>query len=89
MYSKIIPIGQAGSLTVTEAEGVAKLVLALSEASGGALAGVVKGSVSAEAEVSAKMLVDAALDFLAAKYPSASIIIESLKGIIDAEVASL
>lgn len=86
-YSKVIPIGSAGSLTISEAAGMGKIVLSLSEQSAGSFPGAAKGSVSAELDVSVVAVVDAALGLASAKWPAASGLIAGLQAIVDAELA--
>jgi len=88
-YSKVIPVGSAGSITISEAGGNAKLVVSLMEASGGSFPGVAKGTLSAEVDISGAVLIDAALSLLAAKYPSASALISGLESIINAEIVNI
>lgn len=89
-YSKLIPIGSAGQLSIAEAGGVAQLQLSLSESvGGGSVAGVAKGSVSASIEVSALELVDAGLGLLESKFPAVASIIAVLKAAIDAEASKV
>lgn len=88
-YSKVIPVGSAGSLTISEAAGEGKLVLSVAEAAGGSLVGVAKASINVEVDVSVAALVDVGLALAEAKYPSAAALIAGIKGIIDAEVATL
>jgi hypothetical protein len=88
-YSKVYPIGTAGSLTIGEVGGVATLTLALSESSGGSFVGAAKGTVSVQAEVSAIAIIDAGLALLEAKYPSAASILTALQAIIAAEAVNL
>ena len=88
-YSKVIPLGSAGSLSVSEEGGVAQLSLSVSEASAGSLAGVGKASASVQASVSAVALVDVLLGLASAKWPAAAPILESLEAIIAAEASKL
>lgn len=89
-FSKVIPVGSAGALVLSEDAGVASISVSLKEALGqGALAGVASGSVSAQVSVSAKELIDAGLELIAAKFPSAAPLIEGLKSAIDAELAKV
>lgn len=89
-FSKVIPIGAAGSLTISEAAGVASVVLALSESiGGGSTAGVAKGSVSAQVDVSAVQLIDAGLGLAAIKFPSFAAELALLKAAVDAELAKV
>lgn len=88
-YSKVVQLGSAGALSISEAGGVAKLSLSIAQSSAASLAGVLKGSLTAEVDVDGKVLVDSALDYLSAKYPSASAVILGLKAIVDAEIANV
>lgn len=89
-FSKVIPIGTAGSLVISEAGGIANLKLSVSEAlGGGSVAGVAKAALSAEVDVSALMLIDAGLGLLESKFPSASPIIATIKALVDAEIAKV
>ena len=89
-YSKVIQIGSAGQLSITEAAGIATVQVSLSEAvGGGSVAGAVKASVSAEVSISAMELVDAGLALAEAQFPSVASLIAAAKTAIDAEVAKL
>lgn len=89
-FSKVIQVGNAGQVAISEQGGVASVKVSLSEqVGGGSVAGVVKATVSAELDVSAKQLIDAGLDLAAAKFPAAAAAIEGAKAIIDAEMANL
>lgn len=87
-YSKVIPIGSMGSLTISEAGGDAKLSLSISDqAGGGPIAGVAKVSASVSADVSVQMLVDAGFELAKVKFPQFASEIDMAKGLIDAEMA--
>lgn len=89
-YSKVIPIGNAGSLNISEAGGVAKLDIAIAESLGGGnIAGVAKASVAIGVEVSALLLMDAGMDLAASKFPQFAAEIALVKGALDAEAAKL
>ena len=84
-YSKAL-----GPLTISESAGVVTIALAAdASVGGGSVAGVVKASVSAQAQLSAAQLIDAALELAAAKYPSVAIEIQGVKALVVAELASL
>ena len=69
-FSKVIQIGSAGSLTISEAAGVATVKVAIAEnVGGGEAAGVLKAVASAEIDVQAAELAQLALDFLKSKLP--------------------
>lgn len=87
-YQKVIPVGSAGSVTISEDGGTASVKVSLSEqAGGGNVVGFAKASLSAELDVSAAELVDAGLAIAAAKYPAAAALIDGVKAIIDSEMA--
>jgi hypothetical protein len=86
-YSKVIQIGSAGSLNISESAGLAKVSLQVSEKSAGSFPGVASASVSAEVDVSVVSLVDAALGLASAKWPQAAGLIAGLQAIVDAELA--
>jgi hypothetical protein len=89
-FSKVIPVGSAGAITISEEGGVATLKVSLSQSvGGGALKDVAKGSASVEVDMSAKQVIDAGLELAAHKFPAAALVIESAKTIIDAEMAKL
>lgn len=66
-FSKVIPIGSVGSLTLSEAAGVASVKVSLSENIDGSM---VKAVASAEVDVSAADFAQLALDFLKSKLPA-------------------
>lgn len=79
---------QIGPMEISEAGGVASVSISLSEAlGGGSMAGVVKASLVAKAEVSAVQLMDAGLLLLAGKFPAFAAEIGALKALVDAELA--
>lgn len=89
-FSKVIALGNAGSLTITEAGGIASVKVSVSESvGGGSVSGVAKAQLSAEVDVSAAMLIDAGLKLAAEKFPSAAIIIASVQAMVDAELAKI
>jgi hypothetical protein len=88
-YSKVIQLGKAGSINISESAGVASVAISISEASGGSLANVAKGTLSAEVSVSAAVLIDALLGLVASKYPSSASLISGLEAIINAEIVNL
>lgn len=89
-YSKVIPVGSAGSLTISEAGGVASLALALAESvGGGSVAGIATAKVSAEVDVSALMLMDAGLGLIEAKFPAFAAEVALVKAALDAELAKI
>jgi hypothetical protein len=78
-----------GPLVISESAGVVTVALALSESvGGGSVAGSLKASVFASAELSAVQLIDAALSLAAVKYPSVALEIQGVKALVDAELAS-
>lgn len=89
-FSKVIPVGEAGSISITESGGVATVKVALSQGvGGGSVAGFAKAQVSAEIDVSAIQLIDAGLALLKEKFPAAASIVDGAQAIIDAEVAKV
>lgn len=88
-YSKVIQIGSAGSLSLSEAGGVVSVNLSIAEASGGSLVGAGKASVSVQGELSVLAVVDVALNLVASKYPAASDIIKGLEAILAAEAPNV
>jgi hypothetical protein len=89
-FSKVIQVGDAGQVSISEQGGVASVEVALSQqAGGGDVAGFAKASVSAKIEVSAHQLIDAGLELAKAKFPSAASIIDGAKVIIDAEIGKV
>ena len=89
-YSKVIPVGSAGSLTISEAAGQASVKVSLNEqAGGGEIAGFAKAQLSAEIDVNALVLADVGLEIIAAKYPAASSLILSIKAIMDGEASKV
>ena len=84
-YSKVIQIGSAGSLTLSEAGGVVSVSLSLSEATGGSLAGAGKVSASVQGDISALVAVDALLGLVISKYPASAALIQGLEAILAAE----
>lgn len=90
MFQKVIPLGEAGSLTIAESGGVAKLSASIGASlGGGAVAGVLKGSATLELDVGAQQLVDLGLDLAAAKFPSVAPLIAAAKSAIDAQLAKI
>ena len=70
-FSKQIQLGSAGTLTITEASGVATIKISVAEnVGGGSAAGVVKAVASAEVDISAAQLAQIGLDFLKSKLPT-------------------
>ncbi len=89
-YSKVIQVGSAGSVTISEEGGVASVKVSLAESAGGGdVAGFAKATLSAELDVSALQLVDAGLGVLESKYPAAAPLIATIKGIIDSEASKV
>lgn len=88
-YSKVIQVGKAGSINISETAGVATVSVSLSDVSGGSLENVVKGTLSAEIQVSAAVLIDAVLKLASSKYPSAAGLITGLEAIINSELVNL
>lgn len=89
-YQKVIPVGSIGSMSITEQGGVATLAISLADSAGGGnVAGFLKAKATVEADVSALMLMDAALDLLAAKFPAGASAIQMLKALVDSEASKL
>lgn len=89
-YSKVIPIGSEGALTLSEAGGVATLEISLAEkAGGGDVAGFLSAVASVGVKISAIQLMDAGLGLAAAKFPSLAAEIALVQAAIDAEVKTL
>lgn len=87
-FSKVIPVGSAGQVEISEAAGVASFKVSLSQAAGGGpLEGFAKAKVSAEFDVSAAQLIKAGLELAKAKFPAAASIIDGAEAAIDAELA--
>ena len=87
-FSKVIPIGSAGSLSLNESAGGFSAVVSLQESvGGGAAAGAAQAKASIEFDIAGKQLMDLSLDLLAAKFPSLSAEIALIKAAADAEVA--
>lgn len=87
---KVIPIGSAGQLTISESGGVASISVSISQSvGGGSVAGVASGSLSASVQLSAAQLIDAGLELAKEKFPSAAAVINGAKAAIDAEMAKL
>lgn len=85
-FSKIIPLGSAGQITISEEGGAGSIALSISESvGGGSIAGVAKVKASVEVDASLLQLVDAGLLALEAKLPSLAAAIALLKAAIDAE----
>jgi hypothetical protein len=90
MFQKVIPVGEAGQVSITEQGGVATVKVELAQkVGGGSVAGVVSAKVSAELDISAIQLIDAGLALLKAKFPAAASIVDGAQAIIDAEVGKL
>jgi hypothetical protein len=88
-FSKIIPVGSAGSLTIAEQAGEAKFILSLNEAvGGGKTAGALKAGVAIEVDVEGKALIDAGFAIAIAKFPGVSAILAQAQALIDAEIAA-
>ena len=89
-FSKVVPIGSLGSLTVTEADAAASVVLAIAaSAGGGSLAGVATAKASVEVDASLLQLVDAALVLAEAKWPVAAPEIAAVKAVIDSAAKNI
>lgn len=89
-FKKEIELGSVGKVVLTEEAGVVCAELSLSESvGGGSLVGVMKGSVSAKAEVDAKLLIDAGLELAKIKFPAVASLIDGAKVAIDAELAKV
>lgn len=87
-YEKIIPVGEAGKLIISEEAGVAAIELQLGlQAGGGSLAGVAKLVSSTKLEIEAKQIIDAGFDLAAAKFPSIAAILKGAQEIIDKEIS--
>lgn len=86
-FSKVIPLGSVGQLSINEDGGVGSVVLSVGGSiGGGSIAGVLKGKASVEVDANAKDLIDAGLLLCEAKFPAAASIIGVLKAAIDAEM---
>jgi hypothetical protein len=88
-FSKTIPIGSAGALTISESGGVGAVALSLSEASGGSLKDVVKGSVNVSINLSGIILLQAASAVLSSQFPAEAALISGLESIIQSAVTTL
>ncbi len=89
-FSKVIPLGSAGQISINEADGSGSVALSIGESlGGGSVAGVAKVKASVEVDASLLQLVDAGLVALEAKFPSLAPAIVLLKGLIDAEAAKI
>lgn len=89
-FSKVIPVGSAGSVSINEQDGVASVKVTLSQsAGGGEIAGFAKASLTAEIDISAQQLIDAGLELAKVKFPSAAALIDAAKAGIDAEMAKV
>ena len=89
-FSKSIDLGSAGKLDLSELAGVVTAKLSLSESvGGGSVAGVVKGTVSAEVDFGAQQLIDAGLALVKAKYPALAAVVDAVQSGIDAEIAKV
>jgi len=81
---KIIPLGDVGSLTISEKGGTATCKLTVSASGGGGtLASAAKGSVTAEIDVGVLQLADAGLAALSSAHPALSPLIDVLKAEMD------
>ena len=90
MYSKSIPVGSLGQVSISEQGGVATVKVTLSEQAGGnEIKGFAKASLSAELDVDAMALVDAGLVMLEGKFPAVAPLIATIKGIIDSEATKV
>lgn len=76
-YSKTIPIGDKGNLTLSESAGVAKISVSLkSSLGGGEAAGVVSGSACIEVDVSASELAGLFFGLIESKSPAGVVVFE-------------
>jgi hypothetical protein len=79
-----------GPVSISESAGVATVSISQSiQAGGGSVAGFVSAQLSASAQVSAIMLIDAGLKLAAAKYPSLAVEIAAIQGLVDSEIKNL
>jgi hypothetical protein len=87
---KEIKLGEVGALVVKEEGGIASVKLSLTASiGGGEVAGALKGSVSAEVDLDAKILIDVGMELAAAKFPAVAGILKGAKAMIDKELASI
>ena len=92
-YSKVLVSNPAFSVSVSEAAGEAKLVVSIgASAGGGNIAGFAKVAGSIEADVEAKVLIDAGIGLVASKFAGNAMIAAAaveLQALIDAELLKL
>ena len=87
-FTKTLPIGNMGSLVISESAGVASCKASITEsAGGGAIAGFAQASASFEFDLKAQSVIDVGIEMMAVKFPMFSVEILALKGLIDAEIA--
>jgi len=79
---------QYGPVMISENGGEFKLTVAIAQsAGGGSVAGFVKGSANIEVDLESKLLIDAGLDIVSAKFPVIAGEVAALKALVDAEIA--
>jgi hypothetical protein len=88
-YSKVIQIGSAGSLSLSEAGGVVSVSLSVGEATGGSIAGAGKVSASVQGSLSGVEVVDALLKLVASLYPALSVEIAAFEAVLNAALAKV
>jgi hypothetical protein len=89
--SEQVAVGKIGSVSVSESGGEAILSVTLSQsAGGGSLAGAARFSLSMQAEVEAKQVIDAGFAVAKAKFASSALVVAAIgeaQALIDAELA--
>lgn len=89
-FSKVIPVGEKGQLSISEAAGVATLAFSIAESvGGGSTAGVLVAKATAEVDIKAEELIDAGMGLAKAKWPALAGAIDGIQKFIDDEIAKI
>ncbi len=89
-FSKQIISGEYGSVTISEAAGVATVAASANGAlGGGSVAGVASVSATVAVNLSAKQLIDAGFALAEAKFPTVAPFLKMANDAMDAEIAAL